>query len=781
MNRRIRGVLAVLLALTVITGSAIPGLAGKYGGIAAAESDHGTDEPNGGPLPEELLVASPTPMEGNFFADLFGNCTSDRDVRALIHGYNLVNQDQNQSVYVLDPTVVTECMITEDEQGNRTYDLVLAEDLYYSDGTRITAWDYAFSLLLTMAPEMEKIGGKPRRSDHLLGSGPYIRYCRARMEGKQDSELQGDEVSKCLRGVSVPDDYRIRITLDHDFLPYFFEAGLLLCEPYPIRVLAPGCRVYDDGDGVYIGNEDPDTAEPVFTPELLAGTILDEETGYNSHPSVVSGPYRMVSFDGKTARFERNPYFKGAWTREDLLYDDTGTSYIAMLEDHIRKTVDSHGNFIYTLTPQIEKIVFTAGDYDIRTDEDGTRYIGKNSSIHMITEGKMHLVNKVANGMAIMDGHNEPGIRSALYPRIGLSFLAFTCDRPAVHEQDVRTAIAWCMDREKLTEDYCGFTGIVVDGYYGMEQWEYLLLSGMASYPIYMINETDAEDRTAENAAGLPMYTYVRNDEEYEMATAAWDELRADSLGGLVHYGVYNLQNDPQRTQKTGVDKANRLLIQDGWVLNEKGEAYQADTDEVRCKIIDGRLVSLRLQMIYPEGNHIVDTMQENFIDNLNQAGIMLELVPVPMADLLGAFTGRLPHTADMIYLGTNFDTVVDPSIEFSMDDSENHQVWNSVYSDDEELYRLAVELRKTEPGDCYEYVRKWIAFQKRFNEVLPCIPIYSNIYYDFYTSMLQNYTIIHTTWSRAILACWFAEPAEPAEDEYDYETFEDDEFAFDE
>ncbi len=65
----------------------------------------------------------------------------------------------------------------------------------------------------------------------------------------------------------------------------------------------------------------------------------------------------------------------------------------------------------------------------------------------------------------------------------------------------------------------------------------------------------------------------------------------------------------------------------------------------------------------------------------------------------------------------------------------------------------------KTDPADVYGYVCKWITFQERYNEVLPAIPIYSNIYFDFFTPYLQNYNITaHVTWSQAILEAWFGD-----------------------
>ena len=88
--------------------------------------------------------------------------------------------------------------------------------------------------------------------------------------------------------------------------------------------------------------------------------------------------------------------------------------------------------------------------------------------------------------------------------------------------------------------------------------------------------------------------------------------------------------------------------------------------------------------------------------------------------------------------------------------------------------------MRRTEPGDVYSYVAKWIRFQERYNEVLPAIPVYSNIYFDFYTSQLQNYSITsHVTWTQAILSSYFGEEPvveeEATEDEEDgLEDFED-------
>ena len=75
--------------------------------------------------------------------------------------------------------------------------------------------------------------------------------------------------------------------------------------------------------------------------------------------------------------------------------------------------------------------------------------------------------------------------------------------------------------------------------------------------------------------------------------------------------------------------------------------------------------------------------------------------------------------------------------------------------------------MRETKPGDVLSYMQKWVLFQQRVNETLPIIPVYSNIYFDFYTAKLHDYDIEQSsTWPDAILGAVKAEipAAEKAE-----------------
>ena len=282
---------------------------------------------------EHLVVANPTRLAGAFFSDLWGAATSDIDVRDLVHGYNLVGWAGENGQFATDPSVVSGTAVMENAQGDRLYMLVLYDDLYFSDGTRITAWDYAFSFLFHCALQVNDLGGVTDRRDYLLGNHAYavrtaplkntelVRDARDLLVEKvvmvrdgetlkpfadvigdaqsvalyrnDEGELATEQFSEndltvtadregviadwhyeggvrvfadgthpVLSGVQVVADDIITITVDHNYLPFFYEMGLLSCTPFPIYAIAPGVVVRDDGEGVYLANEDAAIDEP---------------------------------------------------------------------------------------------------------------------------------------------------------------------------------------------------------------------------------------------------------------------------------------------------------------------------------------------------------------------------------------------------------------------------------------------------------------------------------------------------------------------------------------
>ena len=598
---------------------------------------------------EELTVGVSMPMYGAFSFNNWGNAGSDVDVRKLIHGYNLVEWNTEDSGFRLDPSVISGSLVEADENGDHIYNLILSDDLYYSDGTKITAYDYAFSFLLRMSPVIAELGGNPTKMDYLVGYDEYI-------SGESD----------VLSGIRVVGPNQLAIFIDADYLPFFYEVGMLDCYPYPASVIAPGCEVRDDGEGVYLSS--------FLDAEQLKTTLLDAETGYLSHPSVTSGAYRLVSFDGEEARFELNEHYKG----------------------------NSEG-----VKPVIPRIVFRRADPETMIED--------------LANAKYGLLNKVTPGETIQAGMQLSGdtgrYRFTNYPRSGLSMIAFNTERADVADAAVRQAIARCLDKEGLTRDYTGYFGLKADGFYGIGQWMYQLLNGTIAPPV-------AEDAT---------------DEEIEQLEKDWEEVTLENIE------AYDF--DPEA--------AAQALEADGWKLNADG---------VREKTVDGETVTLALKMVYPAVTEIGEILEERFAVPLKQAGIALTIEAYD--DVLPMYYGQEERDYDMAWLATNFDVLFDPSPLFLPESGTN-----TTGIRDEELYTLAEDMKKTEPGDLLGYCKKWVAFLERFAETEPMIPVYSNVYYDFYPDVLQEYMISsNITWSEAIVPAYLSDPPEEPEEEEEEE-----------
>lgn len=621
---------------------------------------------------EELTVGTTTAMSGYFFGDMWGENTADMDVRTLLHGYHLVQWNGDEGSYGIDPSVVSGLVVTDDAAGNRTYTVALYNDLLYSDGTPITARDYAFSILLSIAPQTAQIGGSISGGSYILGIDEYL-------SGR----------STTLAGLRVLDNRQLSLTVKAEYLPFFYELAPLNYCPYPISVIAPGCEVVDDGNGAYIRGP--------FTADTLRTTVLDPNTGYLSHPSVTSGPYKLTSYDAQAnvASFEINPFYKG----------------------------NSEGK-----VPQIQRLVY--------------KWVPAEEIVTQLANGEIGLINKCVNADLITQGMQLLSTGKAAvsnYARSGFSFISFSCERPTVGSAAVRKAIAHCFDKDTFIQSYVSNYGYRVDGYYGIGQWMYRLVSGAVASPLAPL----AEDATAEE------------ERAYEERLAAWESLNMNDIP------VYNLD----------VQEAVRLLEADGWTLNKDGARFDPARDTVRCKEIGGTLTALELSLLYPEGNTVGAALETVFVNNLKQAGIVLHVESKPFQELLEVYYRRQERTYDMIYLATNFANVFDPSRTFAPDDA--HQgVDNRTGIVDQELYDLAVSMRLTQPGDTLAYCQKWVSFQKRWAEVLPVIPVYSNVYFDFYTPTLQSYNAgSNVSWSEAIVEAYLGDSeaevtVQPAGDE---------------
>ena len=336
--------------------------------------------------------------------------------------------------------------------------------------------------------------------------------------------------------------------------------------------------------------------------------------------------------------------------------------------------------------------------------------------IQQLGDGTFGLLNKVTRAemlQAGMDLTRQPERQYAMsnYPRSGLSLLWFN--------ENSQKAVALSLDRDAFVREYVGPYGMKVDGYYGIGQWMYQALNGNGTYdPPMSARPTEAE-RRARDQAVLTLKTL--------------------NLDGLTRYTL-------------NTDMANTVLNEAGWTLDMSGGSYVPGEGDIRYKIVNDRLLRLRLVLAVPDNPELVRAMEKTFVPALAEAGIELMIRTADMKSIQDYYSG-LGEGIDMVFLGENFSDVFDPEVFRTEGDSE-------IARTDRELYEMSLEMLRTEPGDAVEFLSRWVRLQERISETLPLIPLYSNMYFDFYTCELHDYEVARkTSWADAVLTSYMSLP----------------------
>lgn len=612
MKKTIAIFLTVLLALTM-------------GMSAFAEETSGQSD--------SLVVANATKLSGYFFTELWGNNTSDQDVRAMLHGLETVTWTEEPQ-FDINNTVVKSVKDLAYKNGDRSMHIELNENLRYSDGTEITAADYVFSILLQASPELKELGASE-------GAYKWVYGYEAYHNGEKDT----------FEGVNIIDKYTFALHVRKDALPYFYQNALIRVYPYPISEILPGCEVENTSRGARIKGE--------YNAQTLEDTLFNVIDGYASHPSVVSGPYKLVSYDAESgeARFEKNEYFPGNYQNQ---------------------------------TANIEKVTLKWANPDTIVDE--------------MKAGEVDLLDKVVSREQ-MKALTDAGLTRELYARRGYGYLSFACeDNRVCADQKVRQAIAYAVDAETFIDQYFGSYGYPVYSYYGQGQWMVGVVNGIVT----------PKQMTANEAKRL-------------------GELTLDNLN---HYDF-------------DLEKAKSLLDEAGWNLNAEGGEYESG---VRYRKVNDELQPLEIRWAKTSDGKAADALAGVIAPAFEEIGIQLTITEMPFTQVLSQYYRLEEREYDMFFLATNFADVFDPTRIVSSAESDQG-VNNTTGIADEKLYQLAVNMARVKPLEFVTYLEKWQAFQEYYNEVLPTVPIYSDVYADFIGPRLTNFHITdYANWATAIL-----------------------------
>lgn len=430
-------------------------------------------------------------------------------------------------------------------------------------------------------------------------------------------------------GVQLIDDYTFSVQIDASWFPYYYEESLIGFSPLPMEVIAPGVTIVSSEEGAGF--------DEAFTLELIQETIANDTTGYRYFPSVTCGAYVLESFDLATQQA------------------------VLVINENYIGTYDG-------VQPSIEKIIFKSIDTSTQFDELGA------GSIDIITG--VNGGEYIENGLTMVD---DGGFDYSTYLRNGFGKITFACNWGPTQYTEVRQAIAYCLDRTEFALEFTGGYGSVVQGYYGLAQWEY----------------DDNAEAIAEN-----FNTYTKD-----------------------------------------LEAAEQLLIDNGWTLNANGDEYVKGTDSVRYKEIDGELVGLVIEWANTADNPVSDQISRSLPDAMAEIGMQLNATTVDWAVLLdGIYQTGGAQTYHMFNLATTFATTSAYWYYFNTDLESYGGTYNQSFIVDEELEAIALQMKEVEAGDTETWSALWYELQLRWNELMPELPLYSDEYYEFYNEKLENY-----------------------------------------
>ena len=129
-----------------------------------------------------------------------------------------------------------------------------------------------------------------------------------------------------------------------------------------------------------------------------------------------------------------------------------------------------------------------------------------------------------------------------------------------------------------------------------------------------------------------------------------------------------------------------------------------------------------------------------------------LQISRLPFNQALRQYYRQDARQFDLMFLGTNFSYLFDPTNTYLVGD-QYQGTMNTSGVQDPRLEELAERITADQPGNRDGYLNRWMDFQEYWSEVLPMIPLYSNTYYDLFTNELTGYfPQFYWSWGTAIL-----------------------------
>ena len=682
-----------------------------------AEFEHGGAKWNDYKVGGQAIIGNSTELSGDFIFTGLGKSSagaSDQDVQGLTNGYGTMEINKAGS-YVWNETAVKSHK--EEETGKGTY-LITVEinpGLKMSGGTEVKAVNY-LAYILAMASPVGKAFVKNTTGQTFVGYESYILF-----DGTNDGQEVKEDVldeegkptgeqktlgtaSKVFAGVRLLGEYKFSLEISTDYYPYYFADTYGAVSPYDLKlVLGEGTTVKDDGQGAYLdGNWFEKDSEKAYVKKAFLDSMHYD---YANHE------------------------YTGAYTISK--WNETDKEVILKINSNFA------GNF-EGQKPHIETIII--------------RKVVEETQINQLKQGQVNILEALTGGESVnaaLGLVKAGGFKEVHYDRAGYGKVQFDCDFGPTMFTEVRQAVSYCLDRTDFANTFCGGYGAVVNGPFSK------------NFEAYAANE---EALDALNP--------------YSVSTAKAKEVLV--AGGW----VYNADGTAYDETKGGVRYKKLSATEYG--VGESNKTYKSvsntDGKEYKTTLVNGDYyMPCVINWFSSKDNPVSELLTTKLLKgtNLEAAGIILRKTEGSFTKLLGEIYrdadmgyGGVP-TYCMFNLATGWNTALyDNSfnwVDKSSKDYDNYfdfssnklsDPYDAVFQWDNKdnkglKYDEAVKksggklgmnyismamVYSVHPGDTEEFNKWFLAYMQRWNNLLPDIPLYSNVYYDAYSSEIVNF-----------------------------------------
>ena len=699
--------LLVFILAAVLVVSAVAGCTGNSTPSTSSPSPSSGNTPNNPgdevPVQGKVIVGSTTSAGGSFRWPAFGVSSpnaADSNVNTLTTGYGTMEVDASGS-YQWNKTSVKSHTEEEDADGNLVLTIEINEGLKFSDGSEVKAANYLAYVLAFSTQVAEEAGANPQSGYSFVGYDAFYEYV---------GEGSPEGAAKEFAGIRLLGDYKFSLTIDaaKGLYPYYYADIYGAVDPYYLGlVLGDGVEVKDDGNGAYLSDAwyEHTTTKNEEGADVFSFAkkdhLLEAKADVSKYP--YSGPYTITNWDESTQ------------------------------EVTLTINKEYQGNY-EGQKPHIETIVYT--------------YVVSETMIDALATGQVDVLDGLTEGARItaaldLYNNNKDKFKENHYNRAGYGKIQFDCDFSPTMFAEVRQAVSYLLDKNDFATTFTEGYGATIAGPFAVD-----LAVWKAVRDTIKLNNYDFSVAAAKKALEDGGWIYNSKGEAY-----------VEGQSGV----------DSVRYKKLTAEEATDLNIDFASVENTDGVEYK--TVEVNGEYY----MPLVINWFASENNAVSELIYTKLAtsDSVKEAGLVIRRSVGSFNALLGeiyrepamGFNGETRYS--MYNLATSFTSeIYDYSYNWSLDPAWFDNSVNKLFDEydvafpyyDENgnhnklSYADALKASDGKLGMDYmsmamvydatteeEFTEWWKAYIERWNELVPDIPLYANIYYDVYSAKIEN------------------------------------------